>query len=89
MSHGVTTSIRIPAKVREELDEAAHSLHRGRNWIILRALEDYLSKLGLDQKRLIKEARRQSLLANRSDQKKKVMKENQAWEDDADTTGWT
>lgn len=83
MMHGVTTSIRLPQKLRIELDEAAHSLHRGKNWIITRALEEYLSKLDLTK--LAKEAKQQSILASKAD---KTDSENKLWEDNSDTSGW-
>lgn len=81
--HSITTSIRLTPKLREELEQAAHSLHRGKNWIITQALEDYLSKLSHTE--LKKEARRQSLLAS----KVETSSEEEWWQDNADTSSWT
>jgi predicted DNA-binding protein len=41
MQHGITTSIRLSPELRNQLEEAASSLHRGKNWIITKALEDF------------------------------------------------
>lgn len=81
MAHGTTTSIRLPPHIREELDKASHTLHRGKNWIIIHALEAYLSKL--DKNNLVKEAQRQSILASQAN----TEKEND-WKDNSDTSGW-
>lgn len=81
MIQGITTSIRLPIKLREKLDKVSHALHRGKNWIITKALEEYLSKL--NQSNLVEEARRQSILASRKDKKK-----DHSWENNADTSGW-
>lgn len=81
MNTGITTSIRLPPKLRNQLDQASHNLHRGKNWIICRALEDYLMKL--DRRKFIEEAQRQSLLASKMDNK-----ENAPWDQEADDSGW-
>jgi predicted transcriptional regulator len=81
--HGITTSIRLTAELRQQLEEAANTMHRGKNWIITQALEDYFHKL--NQQKLILEARRQSLLATQSENDK----ENNFWQDNTDTSGWT
>lgn len=77
---GITTSIRLTPQVRRQLEQASHTLHRGKNWIINHALEMYLKKLSYQL--LAEEARRQSLLAS------KVTKEQDAWEENSDQTGW-
>lgn len=82
MAQGTTTSIRLPPHLREELEKATHKLHRGKNWIIMKALEAYL--IELKQGNLAKEARRQSILATRADKQ-----EENLWEDNSDTSGWT
>lgn len=79
--HGITTSIRLPPQLREELEKAAHTLHRGKNWIVTEALQEYLAKLHHHE--LAKEARRQSILASR-----KKRKEDKSWEDNSDTSEW-
>lgn len=80
MAQGITTSIRLPPKLRAQLEKASHTLHRGKNWIIMQALQTYLNNL--DHELLTAEAKRQSLLANKSDNKE------DDWENDTDTTGW-
>ena len=65
MQHGITTSIRLPQPLRGQLESAAHALHQGKNWIITRALEEYLKNM--EQKMREEEARRQLLLANQKD----------------------
>lgn len=82
MTHNITTSIRLSPALRDQLETAAHTLHRGKSWIIVHALEIYLEKLHFNE--LAIEARRQSLLAAKEDNKK----ETKTWEDNADTTGW-
>lgn len=79
MTQSVTTSIRLPTKLREQLENAAYTLHHGKNWIIVQALEEYLGKL--NQKKLIADARKQSLLASQKE-------EDDAWESNTDTSGW-
>ena len=80
--HNVTTSIRLSPELRKQLEHAARTLHRGKSWIIIHALESYLEKLQLTL--LADEARRQSLLIAAQDDEE----ENKIWEDNADTTGW-
>ena len=82
MAHNITTSIRLSPQLRLRLEKTAHALHRGKNWIIIQALEAYLEKLQFNL--LVAEARRQSILAAAS----AGNQENQWWEDNADTTGW-
>ena len=82
MAQQITTSIRMPSDLRLELEQAAHNLHRGKNWIIIQALKNYLGQLQ-DQK-LIQEAKRQSLLACESDK----ASEQDLWESNYDQSGW-
>lgn len=79
MNYGKTTSIRLPPELSEQLDKAALVLHRGKNWIIKEAVEEYLVKHS--HVLLADEAHRQSLLASRSD-------DDNAWDEDTDTSGW-
>ena len=81
MAHNITTSIRLPLDLRQQLEKASHMLHRGKNWIMTKALEEYLRKL--NQNTLAEEAHRQSLLVSQIESK-----ENQNWEQNTDTTGW-
>lgn len=80
MAQTQTTSVRLPQKLRTQLEIASQNLHRGKNWIIIQALEEYLMKA--DQNKLAQEARRQSLLAAQHS-------ENDIWEQNTDTSGWT
>lgn len=82
MSYTVTTSIRLPSNIRNELEETSHKLHRGKNWIIIKALEAYLPKV--NKIAFAEEARRQSILASRAD-----VEESDDWENNSDTSGWT
>jgi len=82
MRHSITTSVRLSSELRDQLETAAHTLHRGKNWIIVHALEMYLAQLHFHE--LAVEARRQSLLAAKEDNEKDM----QLWEDNTDTTGW-
>ena len=81
MTYGITTSIRLPPTIRTKLEKAAHSLHKGKNWIITKALEEYLTKI--NQQTLASEAKRQSILASQA-----VKKEEADWETNSDDTGW-
>lgn len=82
MKSSVTTSIRLEASLAARLERAASQISRGKNWIVTSALKDYLERL--DRSDLATEARRQSLLASRHRQRK----EDTAWADSTDTTGW-
>jgi predicted DNA-binding protein len=81
MVHDVTISIRLPLNLRDELELTSHKLHRGKNWITIKALEAYLSKVNLST--FAEEARRQSKLASSSD-----TKESTGWVYNSDTSGW-
>lgn len=76
----ITTSIRLTPKLRSQLEQAASVMHKGKNWIIIQALENYFHIL--NQRKLAVEARRQSLLASQSED------ENNLWQDNTDTSGW-
>ncbi|KJV81671.1 ribbon-helix-helix, copG family protein [Rickettsia hoogstraalii str. RCCE3] len=59
----ITTSIRLEINLSKKLEKAAHDLHRGKSWIISKAIRIYLKQL--ENSDLTKEARRQSLLASK------------------------
>ncbi len=61
MSESITTSIRLTPKLRRALELKAQREKVGKNWIISRALEDYLQQDELTD--LEAEAKRQSLIA--------------------------
>ncbi len=77
----ITTSIRLPIKLRDELDRIAEEQHHGKNWIITRAIEEYLAKS--TQAALIETAKEQSLRASISEHP-----EDNIWEENTDTAGW-
>ncbi len=77
-----TSSFRIPDELRFRLEGAAHRLNKGKNWIINRALEEYLERHS--RAKLREEARRQSLLASRKRGKGETFWEKaaaEAWND--------
>ena len=82
MAHHVTTSIRLPSRLRARLEKRAKLQGRGKNWIITRALEEYLKVE--EQEEFEREARRQSLLA--SVQAPDVAASS--WESGADLADW-
>ena len=76
-----TTSIRLPPELRQRLEDTAHRLGRGKNWIVVRALEEYLAKG--DERAFIEEARRQSVRASEG-----VTPDEVFWEEVTETTDW-
>lgn len=77
----ITTSVRIEEKLAQRLERAAARLSRGKNWIVTKALEEYLAKVNQDD--LAAEARRQSALVARAERRKKP---DSFW--DEDVPGW-
>jgi predicted transcriptional regulator len=69
-----TSSFRIPDELKLRLEAMARRMNKGKNWILNRALEEYLERHG--RKSLAAEAQRQSLLAGQH-----PWKDQQAWED--------
>ena len=82
MARGITTSIRLEPSLNEKLEKVAHTLHRGKNWIISEAVRTYIEQL--DNPDLIKEARRQSLLISKQNNP-----DADIWEVNSDHEGWT
>ncbi len=80
ISSGTTTSIRLPPNLRSELEDASQKLHRGKNWLIIKALEGYLANLRKTSLKV--EAHRQSLLASQMDG------DTEIWAENTDTSGW-
>lgn len=76
-----TSSFRISNELRAKLDEAARRLKRGKNAIIVEALQEYLDKV--NYQRFLQEARRQSVLASAVSNE-----DEEFWLDQADTRGW-
>ena len=78
MSGSITTSIRLSPKLRRALELKAKKEKRGKNWIISRALENYLEHDA--QFDLAAEARLQSQIA--------AEQESDDWATDADLDQW-
>lgn len=76
-----TSSIRIPAELRDRLERTAKYLKKGKNSILVQALDEYLKKT--DPVAFAEEARRQSLIAAAA-----AAKEDGFWESIADVRGW-
>ena len=76
-----TSSFRISEELKARLEQTSRHLKRGKNWVINRALEDYLDRVGHDA--LAAEARRQSLVASGV-----VTEDENFWRKRADTAGW-
>jgi predicted transcriptional regulator len=74
-----TSSFRISDELKARLEETARRLQKGKNWILNRALEEYLARHSATNLR--EEARRQSLLASR-----KRGKDQELWESAAAET---
>lgn len=68
---GITTSIRLTAEERQDLEQASGFLGRGKNWILKQALQFYLLKL--KNQILIEEAKRQSVLACKNDNQDELL----------------
>jgi len=76
-----TSSYRISEELQVRLEQTSRHLKRGKNWVINRALEDYLDKVGHDA--LASESRRQSQLASGV-----VTEDEKFWQKRTDTAGW-
>lgn len=85
MAKGITTSIRLTPELRRQLDYVSHSLHRGKNWIIIQALQKFIQEFSRkNYTTFAEEAKRQSLLASQYE----FNEDEKIWEDNIDTTGW-
>ena len=73
-----TLSFRIDETLSGRLDDVAKALGQSRNCVIMRALEEYLDRVSLDNL-----TRRQSLLAAASEGEDAAL-----WSGIADTRGW-
>jgi predicted DNA-binding protein len=82
MAKGMTTSIRLTPELRQQLDYLSHFLHRGKNWIIIQALKEFMNKNNYTF--LLEEAKRQSLLASQCE----INEDEKIWEENIDETGW-
>jgi predicted transcriptional regulator len=75
----MTSSFRIDLELNERLNTTARLLKKNKNWIINRAIADYLERAGAFRE----ECRRQSILAS-----KHVTEDERAWMDNWDVEGW-
>ncbi len=82
MNKGITTSIRLTPELRQQLDYLSHSLHRGKNWIVIQALQEFINRHNYTI--LAEEAKRQSIIASQY----KTNTDEEIWEENVDTTGW-
>jgi predicted DNA-binding protein len=82
VANSVTSSFRISETLRLRLEATARQLGKRKNWVINRALEEYLTKT--HRASLAKEARRQSLLASRV-----TTADERFWMDEPAAEDWT
>ena len=69
------------ARIAAAAEDTARRLGRGKNWIVVRALEEYLAKG--DERAFIQEACRQSVRASEG-----VTPDEVFWEEVTETTDW-
>lgn len=81
MAQAVTTSIRLPVSLRKQLEKVSRLKNEGKNSVIIEALINYFKKM--EKMGLIKEARRQSLLASKKDKEDPSL-----WEENLDLDDW-
>ncbi len=81
MSQSITTSIRLPANIRKQLEKVSRLQNEGKNNVIVTALKSYFEKL--NRERLSKDARSQSLLASKKDGD-----DTSLWEKNLDLDDW-
>ena len=68
-----TTSVRLPDELKTRLERASRRLNKGKNWIVVHAVLEFLERHEMTDLRA--EARRQSILAS-----KQQWKDAEAWE---------
>ena len=73
-----TSSFRLDSELKSRLDRVAKQINHNKNWIITRALDEYLLKY--DQEAFRAEAERQSRAAAILERKPKARKEAELWE---------
>lgn len=79
INKGQITSVRLTPQLRQQLDYLSHSLHKGKNWIIVQALQEFIQRSNYSV--FVKEAQRQSLLARVAEDQQQV------WQDNTDISG--
>ncbi|EDN70949.1 conserved hypothetical protein [Beggiatoa sp. PS] len=81
MESSMTISLHLPLELGQQLENLANKIPLGTNGIIVDALKEYLEKRHDNSRFLIKEARRQSILASQHD-------DEGLWEENSDDSGW-
>jgi predicted DNA-binding protein len=81
MESSMTISLHLPLELGQQLENLANKIPLGTNGIIVDALKEYLEKRHDNSRFLIKEARRQSILASQHDNAG-------LWEENSDDSGW-
>jgi predicted DNA-binding protein len=76
-----TSSFRISEDLRICLERTGRHMGKGKNWVINRALEEYLNRAGGEA--LAVEARRQLVAASGA-----TTKDEEFWQEEGDITGW-
>jgi len=82
MARTSTTSIRLDEHLAHRIEQAASRFHLRKNGLIVRAIEEFLDEHA--DRLLSEDARRQSILASKSDRKS----ETEDWEKAHDSRGW-
>lgn len=65
MAESVTTSIRLSRELRDELEQVARETHRGKSWIIKKALKEYFARKR--RKASFRNPHKQSAVLSRTD----------------------
>jgi predicted DNA-binding protein len=81
VSKSVTSSFRMSEGLRDRLERTATHLGKRKNWVITRALDEFLDRIGREA--LTEEARRQSLAAGGQGDE-----DAEAWAAHASTGDW-
>ncbi len=79
MSMSTTITVKLDNEVKEKLDELSQQIHRPKNWIINKALTEYIDRNNLA--RVVEKARQHCLLANQQDESDWDQFAAEAWED--------
>jgi predicted DNA-binding protein len=82
MESSMTTSLSLPLELGQQLDMLCQKMRRGKNWIIVEALKEYLEK-HYQRRPLAEEARRQSILASQHSNPDEIL-----WEENSDDSDW-
>lgn len=83
MAQSVLTSVRLTVPLKQQLENTAAKLHRGRNWVILEALKEYMDRHHTD---FVEQVRQESLRAARQDHESQSW-DQELWEQNLDIAG--